>query len=493
MAMGTRSRGLAGSNNRPRLSVRSVYEDFKPLIESREDAEAYSVYIHLPGFLKDQIRIMAESNRRLLRVSAERIVSGNTWSRFQEEVTVPDNCDITETRAKFEGGVLRITMPKRIASVASPTELSSETTTPERSPPAPSRPVPPPQPTTLRPVVPPPSQATPAPRPLPIPAVEPRPAALRPTRTAAAEPRISSHRPPQKVAEVTRPENLPPSRMPRTEDLPPQRMSAAVPRPEALPPPRMPEPRLTPSIQTKPRDDAKLIPSPPHLPHPEAARFTPSIYPKPREDERSRLEASQKPTFPLPPPPGLLQALPQQDPAPMKDPIASERWRTESAPMRDPIASERWRTETDPAPMKDPIASERWRTETDPAPMKDPIASERWKTELDPAPMRDPIAPGRWRTESDPAPMKDPIALKRRRTESEMPKAPVITADSMAKAPMRYESLTEEEKRRFGMKGMSLRGLEEDRQLLVNMGAAVMVLVAFGAWISYSLGSSANQ
>lgn len=72
------------------------------------------------------------------------------------------------------------------------------------------------------------------------------------------------------------------------------------------------------------------------------------------------------------------------------------------------------------------------------------------------------------------------------------PKATVTTAAQAAEASKRYEFLTEDEKHKKKMGGVSVRGLEEDRQLLVNMGAAVMVIVALGAWISYSFGSSAN-
>lgn len=70
----------------------------------------------IAGFAKEQIRILAES-RGILRVRGERLVTSNKWSRFEEEVVVPQDCNMSEIRAKFEGGILRITMPKKIITI----------------------------------------------------------------------------------------------------------------------------------------------------------------------------------------------------------------------------------------------------------------------------------------------------------------------------------------------------------------------------------------
>lgn len=85
--------------------------------------------IIIVGFAKEQIRIIAES-RGILRVRGERLVTSNKWSRFQEEVVVPEECNMSEIGAKFEGGILRITMPKK-----NPIEQQSNTTTLHEEPP----------------------------------------------------------------------------------------------------------------------------------------------------------------------------------------------------------------------------------------------------------------------------------------------------------------------------------------------------------------------
>jgi hypothetical protein len=47
----------------------------------------------------------------LVVVRGERAVAGNRWSRFRLEFRVPDGCDVKGIHAKFEGGVVRVTMP----------------------------------------------------------------------------------------------------------------------------------------------------------------------------------------------------------------------------------------------------------------------------------------------------------------------------------------------------------------------------------------------
>lgn len=113
MAMSMRSRGAAATMNRSRSGVRPVYEDFKPVSEWKHEEAVDILLYHLPGFVKEQIRILAES-RGILRVRGERSTIGNKWSRFQEEVLVPEDCNMSEIRAKFEGGILQITMPKKM-------------------------------------------------------------------------------------------------------------------------------------------------------------------------------------------------------------------------------------------------------------------------------------------------------------------------------------------------------------------------------------------
>lgn len=92
--------------------VRPVYEDFKPMSEWQQDDESHILNIYLPGFMKEQIRVSTE-DRNTIRVQGERLVAGNKWSRFREDFEVPENSEMNSVRAKYQGGVLNITIPKK--------------------------------------------------------------------------------------------------------------------------------------------------------------------------------------------------------------------------------------------------------------------------------------------------------------------------------------------------------------------------------------------
>ncbi|GAB4855205.1 hypothetical protein Ancab_023831 [Ancistrocladus abbreviatus] len=122
MRMGSLGGGVPGGT-RPRApgGTRPVYEDFKPMPEWQHEEGADVLLLHLPGFMKEQLRILADS-RGILRIRGERLVAGNKRSRFQEEIQVPEDCTINEIRAKFERGILRVTMPKKPVPQTQPVE-----------------------------------------------------------------------------------------------------------------------------------------------------------------------------------------------------------------------------------------------------------------------------------------------------------------------------------------------------------------------------------
>ncbi|XP_021773388.1 inactive protein RESTRICTED TEV MOVEMENT 2-like [Chenopodium quinoa] len=123
--MNMRPRGAGTGARRSRLSAAPVYEDFKPTFEWKHDEGASILLYHLPGFAKEQIRIVAESSG-ILRVRGERLVTSNRWSRFQEEVVVPKDCNMSEIRAKFEAGILTITMPKKTTTITKETPVEKQ-------------------------------------------------------------------------------------------------------------------------------------------------------------------------------------------------------------------------------------------------------------------------------------------------------------------------------------------------------------------------------
>ena len=65
----------------------------------------------MAGFKKEHVRVQMVHSQRRLIVRGERPVDGNRWSRFRLELRVPDGCDAKAIHAKFDNGVVRVTMP----------------------------------------------------------------------------------------------------------------------------------------------------------------------------------------------------------------------------------------------------------------------------------------------------------------------------------------------------------------------------------------------
>ncbi|CAL5397545.1 unnamed protein product [Camellia sinensis] len=116
--------------------VRPVYEDFSPKFEWKEYEQSHILFVYLPlDFMKDQIKISTEGINTL-RVTGERFVEHNKWNRFKEDFNIPEDCNMRAIRAKFESaiGTLTITMPKKSqvdpkAKPISKSEEAAKTTT----------------------------------------------------------------------------------------------------------------------------------------------------------------------------------------------------------------------------------------------------------------------------------------------------------------------------------------------------------------------------
>ncbi|KAM3750782.1 hypothetical protein ACB098_04G060300 [Castanea mollissima] len=68
-------------------------------------------------FQKEQLKAQL-TNIGVLRIFGERPLDETRWSRFQKEIKVAKNCITSAIHAKFGNGVLSVTMPKKVPSVA---------------------------------------------------------------------------------------------------------------------------------------------------------------------------------------------------------------------------------------------------------------------------------------------------------------------------------------------------------------------------------------
>ncbi|MGE4131018.1 MAG: Hsp20/alpha crystallin family protein [Bdellovibrionales bacterium] len=107
----------------PRLMV----PEFSPTCELSEDKSNYVMTFDMPGVKKEDVKIELDGNR--LMVSAERReekemedkkrrYSEISYGSYQRTFTLPSAVDDKKVDAKFENGVLTLTMPKTESSKA---------------------------------------------------------------------------------------------------------------------------------------------------------------------------------------------------------------------------------------------------------------------------------------------------------------------------------------------------------------------------------------
>ena len=95
-------------------------------IDVREDDKAYTVHADLPGVKKEDIHVVVEGN--LVSISAEvkqekettegdRVLrSERYFGKVSRSFQLEQDLDDTQASAKFNDGVLELTLPKRTAS-----------------------------------------------------------------------------------------------------------------------------------------------------------------------------------------------------------------------------------------------------------------------------------------------------------------------------------------------------------------------------------------
>ncbi|KAK7283953.1 hypothetical protein RIF29_13703 [Crotalaria pallida] len=100
---------------RAQPSVRRVYETLQPKSEMKQSPEAYLLHVYLPGYTKERIKIYVSSSsgKGSVRISGERPVQGNRWSKFDQTYPLPENCEAEKLVGKFEFGTLILTVPKK--------------------------------------------------------------------------------------------------------------------------------------------------------------------------------------------------------------------------------------------------------------------------------------------------------------------------------------------------------------------------------------------
>ncbi|KAL3718123.1 hypothetical protein ACJRO7_003284 [Eucalyptus globulus] len=105
------------SSPRPQEMTRPRYEDIQPKSEEwREEKAAHVLDVHLPGFVKEQIRVTLGDNSLSFNVRGERPLGDNRIGRLNMDYIIPDNSKMKEMEGRFQDEVLTITIPKEYVS-----------------------------------------------------------------------------------------------------------------------------------------------------------------------------------------------------------------------------------------------------------------------------------------------------------------------------------------------------------------------------------------
>ncbi|KAG7581023.1 Alpha crystallin/Hsp20 domain [Arabidopsis suecica] len=84
---------------------------FKPRAQWTNSGSSIFLYVNLPGFYRDQIEIKKDERTRTVQIQGQRPLSAQTKARFNEAYRVPDTCDMTKLSTSFSHGLLTIEFP----------------------------------------------------------------------------------------------------------------------------------------------------------------------------------------------------------------------------------------------------------------------------------------------------------------------------------------------------------------------------------------------
>ncbi|MCP4642381.1 MAG: Hsp20/alpha crystallin family protein [bacterium] len=107
--------GAIPGSNRPARA-------WAPAVDIREDKDAYTVEMDLPGMKREDIDISAQEDTLTIKGGRKRETSGDEGSLhrterasgvFERTFSVPGGFQVDKVSAAYENGVLSVTLPKR--------------------------------------------------------------------------------------------------------------------------------------------------------------------------------------------------------------------------------------------------------------------------------------------------------------------------------------------------------------------------------------------
>ncbi|CAN8259823.1 unnamed protein product [Cochlearia groenlandica] len=90
--------------------------NFKPRAQWSNSGSTIFLYVNLPGFYRDQIEIKKDERTRSIQIQGQRPLSTHTRARFNEAYRVPESCDMSKLNTSFSHGLLTIEFPAMVKS-----------------------------------------------------------------------------------------------------------------------------------------------------------------------------------------------------------------------------------------------------------------------------------------------------------------------------------------------------------------------------------------
>ena len=94
---------------------------FAPAVDVKEDADAYTVHLEVPGVSQDDLHLSLQDNVLTIRGSKEQHEESEgryrrierSYGSFARTLSLPRNVDASSVAANLEDGVLEVRLPKR--------------------------------------------------------------------------------------------------------------------------------------------------------------------------------------------------------------------------------------------------------------------------------------------------------------------------------------------------------------------------------------------
>lgn len=95
---------------------------FRPNLDIRESDKDYTVTLEMPGVSKDDVDVEVRGDALIVRGEKKNEESHEegqyqyterSYGSFQRALTLPEDADSENIQAKFDNGVLKITLPRR--------------------------------------------------------------------------------------------------------------------------------------------------------------------------------------------------------------------------------------------------------------------------------------------------------------------------------------------------------------------------------------------